>query len=98
MVYLLAHLRCRAGDHHHLMAAAKTMIDATRLEPGCILYDLNISVSDPQSMVFVEKWQSREALSLHFETPHMQAWRAASKGYFIERNIEIIHPGQIEIL
>ena len=48
MIYLLAHLRARPGNHPELMQAAKEMIAATRAEPGCTLYDLNVSITDPQ--------------------------------------------------
>jgi quinol monooxygenase YgiN len=98
MIYLLAHLKARPGAHPELMSAAKAMIAATRAEPGCILYDLNASVTDPQSMIFVEAWQSREALSEHFDAPHMAVWRRASEGYFTERKIEVIHPEKVEAL
>jgi quinol monooxygenase YgiN len=97
MIYLLAHLRCRPGAHPELMTAAKAMIAATRAEPGCILYDLNVSITDPQSMIFVEAWKSREALSEHFDAPHMAVWRKASEGYFTERKIEIIYPEKVEV-
>ena len=98
MIYLPAHLKCRPGAHPELMSAAKTMIAATRAEPGCINYGLNISITDPQSMIFVEAWQSREALSAHFDAPHMAVWRTASEGYFTERKIEVIHPEKVEAL
>lgn len=46
MVYLLAQLTCRAGSHPESTEAATAMITATRAEPGCILYNLNISITD----------------------------------------------------
>jgi quinol monooxygenase YgiN len=98
MIYLLAHLRARADDHAEILADAKIMIAATRTEPGCILYDLNVSITDPCSMIFVEAWESREALTAHFNTPHMAVWQAASKGYFVDAKIEVIHPDKVELL
>ena len=98
MIYLLAHLTCRPDGHPELMSAAKAMISATRAETGCLVYDLNVSISDPQSMIFVEAWKSREYLAAHFATPHMAAWRRASEGYFTERRIEVIHPEKVEAL
>ena len=98
MIYLLAHLKARPGTHPELMSDAKAMIAATRAEQGCILYDLNVSITDPQSMIFVEAWRSREALSEHFDATHMAVWRKASEGYFIERRIEVIHPEKVETL
>jgi quinol monooxygenase YgiN len=98
MIYLLAHLRARPGDHPELMAAARAMIAATRTEPGCILYDLNVSVTDPQSMIFVEAWESREALTAHFEMAHMKVWQKASEGYFTDVKLELIDPVKVELL
>ena len=98
MIYLLAHLKARPRKHPELVEAAKAMITATRTEPGCILYDLNASVTDPQSLIFVEQWESREALTAHFGMPHMAVWRRASEGYFVDRKIEIIHPDKVEVL
>ena len=98
MIYLLAHLKARPGNHPELMEAAKAMIVATRTEPGCILYDLNVSVTDPQSMIFVEAWESRDALTAHFEMPHMKVWQAASEGYFTDVKLELIHPERVELL
>jgi quinol monooxygenase YgiN len=98
MIYLLAQLKCRPGNHPDLMEAAKVMIAATRTEPGCVSYDLNVSITDPQSMVFVETWTDRAALAEHFDAPHMAVWREASDGYFIDRKIEIIHPDKVEVL
>lgn len=68
------------------------MIHATRTEPGCILYDLNVSITDPQSMISVEAWKDREALTEHFETPHMTIWRKASAGYFENKKVKVVHP------
>ncbi len=98
MIYLLASLTARAGEHPELMAAAKVMIAATRQEPGCLVYDLNVSITNPSEMVFVEAWESREALTSHFETPHMAVWQVASEGYFTDVKLELIHPEKVEIL
>ena len=98
MTYLLAHLTCRPGHRPEFMTAAKAMIAATRLEPECTLYDLSMSITDPQPMIFAEAWKRRHALAEHFETPHMAAWRKASEEYFTGRRIEVIHPEKVEIL
>lgn len=98
MIYLLAHLRARPGTHPELMEAAKAMIAATRTEPECMLYDLNVSITNPQAMIFVEQWESREALTAHFETPHMKVWQKASEGYFTDVRLELIHPEKVELL
>lgn len=72
------------------------MVVASNEEPGCLYYDLNVSISDPQVMVFVERWESREALELHINSEHMNVWSKANKGYFIERKAELIYPDRVE--
>lgn len=54
----------------------ETMIRASRAEAGCLDYAYSIDVLDPGLVRVTERWESREALNAHFETPHMAAWRA----------------------
>lgn len=98
MIYVLATLRTRAGDHTQLMAAARAMVEATHAEPGCMFYELTINTNDPTQWIFVEQWTSREALAEHFASRHMAKWQAASEGAFIERKVEAIYPEKVEAL
>ena len=56
--------------------AMEAMIRASRAEAGCLDYAYSIDVLDPGMVRVTERWESREALKAHFETPHMAAWRA----------------------
>ncbi len=98
MIYLIATLKLKPGSRDTVIEAAKPCIHATRQEPGCIRYDLNLNITDEEEMVFVEQWDTREALSRHFETPHIAAWRAAGGPHILSRTIEVIYPERIEAL
>ncbi|MEP3047442.1 MAG: putative quinol monooxygenase [Roseibium sp.] len=98
MIYLIANFKTKPGSTEAIRKAVAPCLEATRREPGCITYDLFQNMEDPDSLVFVEKWESREALSAHFEAPHLIAWREAGSQYFIERTIKIIHPDHVETL
>ena len=80
MIYVIATLRVRPEKLSECLAAARVVIAATRKEDGCIFYDLHQSVTDPDQLVFVERWTSTEALGRHFQAPHMTVWRAAGDG------------------
>lgn len=56
--------------------AAREMAEATRAEPGCISYRFYQSIEDDTVFHVFEEWESEEALSAHFETPHMAQFRA----------------------
>ena len=73
-------------------------MEATRREPGCILYDLHASVTDPERVVFIEQWQSRDAFEAHLKTAHLAAFGAASKPYVVSAKVEVIHPDHVETL
>ena len=97
MIFVIATMQGRPEKREALLAGARIVIAATRKEEGCLSYDLHQSVSDPDCLVFVERWTTREALGAHFETPHLQVWRGVA-GECIARptKVEIISPANVE--
>lgn len=53
------------------------MAAATQLEPGCISYDFYLGLSDPDTLMLFQEWESMESLMAHFRTPHMEAFLRA---------------------
>lgn len=90
MIYLVATLTYKPGTLSEFIDDAKTCIAATREEVGCISYDLHQSLTDENTLVFVERWESQEALDGHFNADHFKVWRDAGSPYFTSRKIEII--------
>jgi len=98
MIYLISTAHLKPGAREKCLAPARTCIEASRQDPGCIAYDLNLSVSDPDRMVFIEIWEDRAALDAHFQTDHFKAWRAAIAEFVVSRNLEVITPAKIEAI
>lgn len=98
MIYVIATLNIKPGTAADVFKAAGPCIEATRLEPGCISYDLNQSLTDEDIVVFVERWKSREDLQQHFTRPHMAVWREKGGEFIVGRKVEIIHPEKVEEL
>lgn len=96
MIYVIATLAIRPGSLEALRAAAADCIAATRKEKGCISYDLHASLTDPEKLVFVERWESREDLTAHSKQRHLAAWREASAPNLISRTIEVVHVDKVE--
>ncbi len=55
--------------------ALARVIEATRAEQGCIDYAYAEDVLEPGLFRVSEAWESRDALAVHFEAPHMTAWQ-----------------------
>ena len=98
MIYLLATLTVKPEKRGDFLENARVVIAATRKEPGCISYDLTSSVTEPNEFVFVERWQSREAVAEHFAAPHFGVWRDLCADYLEKRTLEIIKPEDVETL
>ena len=67
MIYVLATLIVKPEKRADFLENARDVIAATRREAGCIGYDLTSSITEPNEFVFVERWETREALAAHFE-------------------------------
>ncbi|ASP32540.1 putative quinol monooxygenase [Labrenzia sp. VG12] len=98
MIFVIATLQTTEENRQQLISASQICIEATRREDGCLSYDLHQSVSDPNTLVFVERWQDRQALEAHFATPHLSAWREAARPLVVDKSVEIIQPEAIETL
>ena len=96
MIYVVATLTIKPGAKEQLLEPARTCIAETRKEKGCISYDLLASITDDDTMVFVERWETRDALTAHSKQPHISAWRDASNPHLVSRTIEIVHPEKVE--
>jgi len=97
VILVVATIVIKPGTLEAIRPHALACIEATRKESGNIAYDLHVSLTDPEKLVFVEKWETREALTAHSRQPHLAVWRDASAPYLISRTIEVIHPERIEV-
>ncbi|ACL61644.1 putative quinol monooxygenase [Methylobacterium nodulans] len=53
-------------------------------EPGCRTFDVAVSESDPQTVVFYEVYDDRAAFDAHLETPHLARFRAGFPALVVE--------------
>ena len=47
------------------------IIEPTRQEKGCIVYELLQNQEDPTDFTFVEEWESQELLNTHLASVHI---------------------------
>jgi quinol monooxygenase YgiN len=96
MIIVIATLIAQPGSGETILPAARICIEKTRAEDGCLAYDLHRSVTEPDRLVFIERWGTREALTAHSKQPHLKDWRDASTPRLVSKTIEIVHPEKIE--
>lgn len=73
---LLALLTAKAGQEDELGHRLAALIAPTRLEAGCINYDLHRSNESPAVFMLYENWRSKADLDAHFEMPYLKDFLA----------------------
>ena len=81
-IRVLAHLTARPDRIEEVRQALIALIDPTRAESGCILYELAQNNSDPVDFTFVEEWASDAELDTHLQSDHIRALQARADELF----------------
>lgn len=68
------------------------ILDAIRAEDGCLKYDYYLSEKDPNELLLIEQWESKEHQQIHIAQPHMARLREL-KGDYITKTVL----GEIEL-
>ena len=74
-----AKLSIKAEKVEEFVAAAKTIIAASRAEPGCISYTLYQDPYERTVFFFFEEWKDQAAIDAHFAAPHFKAFSEKMK-------------------
>ncbi|HEX7935000.1 MAG TPA: putative quinol monooxygenase [Paraburkholderia sp.] len=80
----------KPGYEEQLRAALEGIVGPTRKEPGVLQYDLHRDVREPRRFVFVERWESQEALALHAKSVHIEVYRKAAADWIEHAEIRVV--------
>ena len=70
-IRVIATFHARSGKERELLEVLRELVEPTRAEAGCRLYELWRNRADPAELTFVEEWESDEALAAHAESAHI---------------------------
>lgn len=73
---VIATFKALPGREDDLYKVLERLVEPTRAETGCRLYELWRSRSDPAEFTFVEEWASDEALAAHAQSAHIAEARS----------------------
>ncbi|HUR96565.1 MAG TPA: putative quinol monooxygenase [Pyrinomonadaceae bacterium] len=69
---VVAHLTAKLDKIDETREVLLSLVQRTRAEPGCIVYELLENNADPTDFTFVEEWTGEAALSAHLDSDHMR--------------------------
>jgi quinol monooxygenase YgiN len=77
MIVVVGRVQTDAGKRAELVRIGQAVAAASRLEPGCISYRLYEDTERENEFVFVEEWESDDALRRHFASAHVAVFLKA---------------------
>lgn len=75
-VIVVAGLVIKQGMETEFIKCAKTVVDLTRKEEGCICYEFFADVFEKNKFMFYEEYVNADAFAAHRQMPYMDAFRA----------------------
>jgi quinol monooxygenase YgiN len=84
MIMVTATITAKPGQRDAVIEKSKDLIESTRLEPGCISYQLYASTEDKDVLLMLEQWENPEVLESHMQTEHFKAFGVAIKDILAE--------------
>jgi len=76
----LALVRARAGCSEALGVCLSALLEPSRQSPGCLSYELQRCLGDPDLWLVYGTWASQEAMEAYFHTPALQTFAKALHG------------------
>ncbi len=94
MYKIYVSFKCLPGKREGFVERVKQegVLSAIRAEEGCHRYDYYLSDSDPEELLLIEVWESREHQQVHIGQPHMATLRSFQGDYIISATL-----GEFEI-
>lgn len=71
---VVARIKARPGQEARVRQELQKLLAPTRVEDGCLNFDMHESLDHPGDFLFYENWTSRAHLDLHIQAPHIQSW------------------------
>jgi quinol monooxygenase YgiN len=79
MIIVLGQFEFHPDDFESVKTLATTLMRETVNEDGCMKYAFAADLAEPNCLQLSECWRDDAALSAHFLTPHIQAYREGLK-------------------
>lgn len=73
-IYLTAIIKAKEKYRDEVAAILQNMVQQTRKEEACELYNLHQGQEDQNLFTFYEIWKSKEGLAAHNEQPYIKAF------------------------
>jgi autoinducer 2-degrading protein len=93
MICLSVLITARAGEERRIAELFPKLQEASRKEPGCLMYVVHQHVSDSRKFLVYEQYRDEAAVEFHRNSPHFQELAAQTIYKLIDsREAELYRP------
>ena len=85
MIVIIGTLNVEPSDRDALLEAAKSAMEGTLKEDGCLHYCFTADLVDPGVVHLVERWESEAHLAPHMKTEHIKTFGRALRPLKVTR-------------
>jgi quinol monooxygenase YgiN len=71
-IVLNVHFEALPGRENDLLRELSALVEPTRKEAGCLVYELHVDPENPEKLMFYEKFADQAALDFHVNTTHFK--------------------------
>ena len=83
VVGVVARIVAKPESVDRVREGLKSLLEPTRREAGCILYELMQNEADPTDFTFYEEWTDGAALDAHARSAHLERTFKALDGHLV---------------
>lgn len=76
MILITGHVTLTSKHRERMIALGAEHSARSRAEPGCLAHNCHVDIEDAMRLVFVEEWESVDAVRAHFALPEARAFVA----------------------
>jgi len=84
-IVCIAEFWAKEGEVYPLIADLHQLIKMTLQEGGCLRYELNQCIEDPNKITFLEKWFDQETFELHCNKDYITEFFNNGNPHHVER-------------
>jgi quinol monooxygenase YgiN len=84
MICLAVHLLVQSGKETEVARLFGPLAEASRREPGCLLYIAHQRSDDPRRFLVYEQYKDEAALEAHRNSPHFKQYATDGLYMFVE--------------
>lgn len=95
-IVVLAKITPKKGCRDTIVEISQELIETTLSEEGNIEYQL-LQSTDDDTLTFVEKWESPEALQKHMASPHFQSFGGESADFVENMEIQVLSADELKL-